>query len=128
MITATPEKKALEKLNSIRRTKVRTQKKAKKRFCCHHHHQLRKSGSALCVVAVTQIQHQVNSGFKVTSVKDGHMMYAAVLTWSIFVKTVLKTIKIEQYLIESKTLHHFLEFYFSLFFGCASLFTVLFFY
>ena len=43
VITSTPEKKALEKLNSIRRTKVRTQKKAKKRICCHHH-QLRKSG------------------------------------------------------------------------------------
>ena len=110
MITATPEKKALEKLNSIRRTKVRTQKKAKKRFCCHH--QLRKSGSALCVVAVTQIQHQVNPGFNVASVKDGHNRYASVLTWSIFVKAVLKTNKIEQYLIESKTLHHFLEFFF----------------
>ena len=112
MITATPEKKALEKLNSIRRTKVRTQKKAKKRFCCHHHHQLRKSGSALRVVTVTQIHHQVNPGFNVASVKDGRIMYAAVLTWSIFVKTVLKTIKIEQCLIESKTLHHFLSFIF----------------
>ena len=99
VITATPEKNTLEKLNSIRRTKVRTQKKAKKRFCCHHHHQLRKSGYALCVVAVTQIQHQVNPGFNVASVKDGHIMDAAVLTWPIFVKTVLKTIKIEQYLI-----------------------------
>ena len=128
MITATPEEKALGKLNSIRRTKVRTQKKAKKRLCCHHHHQLRKSGSALCVVAVTQIQHHVNPGFNVASTKDGHIMCAAVLTWSIFVKTVLETIKIEQYLIESKTLHHFLEFYFPLFFGCASLFTVLLFY
>ena len=113
MITATSEKKALEKLNSIRRTKVRTHKKAKKRFC-YHHHQLRSSGSALCVVAVTQIQHQVNPGFNVASVKDGHIMYAAVLTWSIFVKTVLKTIKIEQYLIESKTLHHFFRVLFSI--------------
>ena len=115
MITATTEKKALEKLNSIRRTKVRTYKKAKKRFCCHHHHhQLRSSDSALCVGAVTQIQHQVNPGFNVASVKDGHIMYAAVLTWSIFVKTVLKTIKIEQYLIESKTLHHFFRVLFSI--------------
>ena len=53
-------------------------------------------------------------------------MYAAVLTWSIFVKTVLKTIKIEQYLKESKTLLHFLEFYFPLFFGWASLFSFVF--
>ena len=53
----------------------------------------------MCVVAVTQIQYQVNPGFNVATVKDGHIMYAAVLTWSIFVKTVLKTIKIEQYLI-----------------------------
>ena len=79
-------------------------------------------------MAVTQIQHQVNPGFNVANVKDGHIMYAAVQTWSIFVKTVLKTIKIERYLIESTTLHHFLEFFFPLFFGCASLFTVLFFY
>ena len=69
-------------------------------------------------MAVTQIQYQVNPGFNVASVKNGHIMYAAVLTWSIFVKTVLKTIKIEQYLIESETSYHFLEFYFPLFFGC----------
>ena len=78
------------------------------------------------MVTVTQIQHQVNPGFNVAIVKDGHIMHAALLTWSIFAKTVSKTIKIEQYLNEIKTLHHFLDFYFSLFFVCASLFIVLF--
>ena len=48
-------------------------------------------------------------------------MNAVMLTWSIFVKTVSKTIKIEQFLIKSETLHNFLQLYFLLFFVCASL-------
>ena len=46
-------------------------------------------------MTVTQIQHQVNPEFNVAIVKDGRIMLAAVLTWSIFAKTVPKTIKIE---------------------------------
>ena len=63
-------------------------------------------------MTVTQIHHQVNPGFNVAIVKDGHIMHAAVLTRSIFAKTVPKTIKTKQYLTESKTLHHFLQFNF----------------
>ena len=37
LVPSIPEENALEKLNSIRRTKVRSQKKAKKRFYRYYH-------------------------------------------------------------------------------------------